>query len=107
MWACERFNAYIEGAPFDLVTDHKPLEIIFGKCGKPSARIERWVLRLQKYQYNVVYVPGPKNITDLLSRLLGPEKLFEPVNHHHEAEEYVRFVAVECVEYPGSGTSFS
>ena len=39
VWACERFNAYIEGALFDLVTDHKPLEIIFGKCGKPSARI--------------------------------------------------------------------
>ena len=66
VWACEQFNAYIEGAPLDLVTDHKPLEIIFGKCGKPSARIERWVLRLQKYQYNVVYVPGPKNIADPL-----------------------------------------
>lgn len=47
VWACERFNLYLIGRPFDLVTDHKPLETIYSPRSKPSARIERWVLRLQ------------------------------------------------------------
>ncbi len=32
---------------FDLITDHKLLEVIFGPKSRPYARIERWVLRLQ------------------------------------------------------------
>ena len=47
VWACERFHIYVYGREFELETDHKPLECIFGKTSKPSARIERWVLRLQ------------------------------------------------------------
>ena len=43
------------GRKFELETDHKPLECIFGRLSKPSARIERWVLRLQGYDYRVVY----------------------------------------------------
>ena len=48
VWACERFHSYIYGVKFDLVTHHKPLEVIYSARSKPSARIERWVLRLQR-----------------------------------------------------------
>ena len=41
VWACERYHAYIYGMRFDLVTDHKPLEVIYGPRSKPCARIER------------------------------------------------------------------
>ena len=58
VWACERYHAYIYGMKFDLVTDHKPLEVIYGPRSKPSARIERWVIRLQPYDFRVVYAPG-------------------------------------------------
>ncbi|PFX23411.1 Transposon Ty3-I Gag-Pol polyprotein [Stylophora pistillata] len=51
VWACERFNIYVYGRKFELETDHKPFECIFGRLSKPSARIERWVLRLQGYDY--------------------------------------------------------
>ena len=46
VWAVEHFHLFLFGSEFTLVTDHKPLEIIYGKrTAKTSARIERWVLR--------------------------------------------------------------
>ena len=69
VWACERFDLYVFGREFELETDHKPLKHIYGGKQKLAARIERWVLRLQGYQYNVVYRPGKTNIADCLSRL--------------------------------------
>ena len=46
VWACERFHFYIHGSQFDLVGDHKPLEVLLNGRGNPSPRIERWRLRL-------------------------------------------------------------
>lgn len=69
VWAIEHFNMFLYGKNFDLVTDHKPLETIFGPKSKPCARIERWVLRLQSYKFNIKYSPGKNNIADPLSRL--------------------------------------
>lgn len=70
VWAVEHFNMYLYGLKvFELVTDHKPLEVIFGPRSKSCARIERWVLRLQTYNYKVIYRPGKSNLADPLSRL--------------------------------------
>ena len=55
-----------------MVTEDKPLEYIYSTKGKRSvcsARIQRWVLRLQPYSFKVVYKPGKENIADSLSRL--------------------------------------
>ena len=44
VWGCEHFHLYLYGSqtPFILVTDHKPLELIFqNPLSKPPARIER------------------------------------------------------------------
>ena len=30
IWACEKFHPYIYSVPFELVTGHKPLEVIYG-----------------------------------------------------------------------------
>ena len=49
------FNLYVFGSEFELKMDYKPLECIYGKTSKPSARIKRWVLCLQGYNYKVVY----------------------------------------------------
>ena len=86
MWAVEHFHLYLYGCSFTLITDHKPLEVIYGNASsKPSARIERWVLRLQPYNFSVVYKPGKDNPADFLSR----HPTFESVSKHaNMADEY-------------------
>ena len=70
VWLCERFNLYLYGLPeFDQVTDHQALKIIYGPTSTPFERIERWVLRLQTFNYKVRYVTSRENIADALSRL--------------------------------------
>lgn len=70
VFAMERFHFYVFGREVELVTDHKALETIFNPKSKPCARIERWVLRLQSYQFKVMFRPGKTNIADPLSRLV-------------------------------------
>jgi len=63
-WACERFSTYVFGLEFELERDHKPLEHIYSRRSKPSARLERWVLRLQACDFREVHRPGKCNIAD-------------------------------------------
>ena len=69
VWACEKFQLYLIGTKFDLLTDHKPLERMFCPRHKVSARIERWTLRLQPFMFTIKHIPGKGNPTDILSRM--------------------------------------
>ena len=80
---------YLYGVEFTLLTDHKPLEVIYSTNSRNSAKIERWVLRLKPYRFKVQYVPGKQNIADPLSRL-GRGK---GVCINDNAEGFIRFVA--------------
>ncbi|XP_062702035.1 uncharacterized protein K02A2.6-like isoform X1 [Aedes albopictus] len=70
VWAVERLSVYLLGRKFELETDHKPLEAIFAPTSRPCARIERWVLRLQSFTFEVKYRKGSNNIADPLSRMV-------------------------------------
>ena len=94
VWACERFHVYLYGIEFELYTDHKPLETIYSSRSKPCERIERWILRLQPYKFQVKYLPGEQNIADPLSRLLHANEQAESSSAHKVSGEFVRFVAV-------------
>ena len=76
VFACEKFDKYIFGRDIVHVeTDHKPLEAIFKKslCDA-SARLQRMLLRLQRYSLDVSYKKGPlMYIADTLSRAYRPE----------------------------------
>ena len=94
VWACERFNLFLYGLQsFDLATDHEALKVIYFRGSKPSARIGRWVLRLQPYNYKVCCVKSRDNIADALSRLT---KIPASRNSRYD-DEYVRMVALESV----------
>ena len=91
VWACDRFNLYLYGLQtFDLVTDHEALKVIYSRGSKPSARIERWELRLQPYNYKVCCVTSRDNIADALSRLT---KIPASGKSRYD-NEYVRLVAL-------------
>jgi len=95
VWAVEHFHLFLFGSEFTLVTDHKPLEIIYGqRTAKTSARIERWVLRLQPYAFKIVYKSGVNNPADYLSR--------HPTNESKRkqekmTEQYINFVTEHSV----------
>ena len=94
VWGCKRFNLYLLGLEtFQLVTNCKALEAIYGPKSKPSARVGRWVLRLMPSKYTVRHVPSGQNIADCLSRLI---KIPALSHCNSTPEEYVRMVAISA-----------
>ena len=76
VFACERFEAYIHGRDeTNVQTDHKPLVSIFMKpLNATPKRLQRMLLRLQKYQLTVKYHKGESlKLADTLSRAFLPE----------------------------------
>lgn len=76
---------------FDLVTEHKPLEVIFGTRFKARACIERWLLRIQGYKFRVIYKIGKNNTANPLSRLLPDDSTIITENDIYE-KNFVMFV---------------
>ena len=95
-WGIDRFRMYLQGSEnFIVVTDHKPLEIIYNsKTHNAPPRIQRWIMRLQGYIFTVKYEPGPTNAADLLSRSPLPLNEQEIDNI---GDDYVNFVAHHAV----------
>lgn len=93
VWGVERFQIYLLGISFTLETDHRPLEVLFTVKSRPTARIERWILRLQSFNFTVVYRKGSSNIADSLSRLSSHVE----DNWLEESQIYIRRVAASAL----------
>ena len=76
VWSVLRLQQLLLGRTFNLVTDHRPLLQLFGGSALPkvaSARVTRWAIILQRYDYRIVYKPGSSIAhADALSRLELP-----------------------------------
>ena len=94
-WAWERFTNYLLGMTFEIETDHKPLVSLLGK--KPidelPLRIQRFKMRLMKYQYSISHVPGKSLvIADALSRAPSSKTTLDDTNFRTEVNAYVNAV---------------
>ena len=96
-WAIKRFHLYLYGKEFKVITDHAPLVSLFNNpVSKPTARIEGWLMSLQRYRFSVEYQPGSANPADYTSR--------HPVNNPspedvgiNEVDHYVAYVVRNAV----------
>ncbi|XP_032241511.2 uncharacterized protein K02A2.6-like [Nematostella vectensis] len=76
VFGVERFEHYLYGRPIKVETDHKPLESIFKKSliSAPK-RLQRMMLRLQKFDLQVNYKRGAEMyLADTLSRAFRGQK---------------------------------
>jgi transposase InsO family protein len=78
VWAVKRLHRYLYARPFELCTDHKPLELIFHPSKSipemGTSRIQRWALILTHYQYTIKFRPTGKHCNaDVCSRYPLPE----------------------------------
>lgn len=78
VWSIKRFHRYLYARPFELYTDHKPLEFILDSHKMipemGTSRIIRWALVLSHYQYKIKHRPTKKHSNaDFCSRYPLPE----------------------------------
>ena len=68
-WAvCDKFSHWLRGHRFTVWTDNNPLTYILSKP-KLDACEQRWVAKLAPFDFDIRYIPGPKNVVaDALSR---------------------------------------
>ena len=70
VWAVQHLRPYLEGQQFTLRTDHDALKWLLN-LRNPSGRLARWSLRLQEFDFDVVYKPGCTHaLADGPSRML-------------------------------------
>lgn len=67
-YCVNHFRSYLYGRKFTLVTDHQPLTWLH-KVKDPTSRLMRWRLKLEEYDYHIIYKKGSTNKNaDALSR---------------------------------------
>lgn len=93
IFAVKKFNKYILGARFLLVSDHLPLTAILGsKKGFPvlaAARMQRWAIILGAYNYDIQYRKGKEMApADALSRLPLEGETAHEINYFSPSDKF-------------------
>ena len=87
VFGLEKFHTYIYGCHITIYNDHKPLEMIQKKpIHAAPPHLQRMLLRLQKYDYDIVYRPGKEmTLADRLSRFPSRSENL-PIEPHHNIQ---------------------
>jgi transposase InsO family protein len=93
VFALERFNTYTFGRRTIVHTDHKPLISIVKKpLNEVPKRLQRMILQIQKYDYELSYQPGSHMfIADTLSRA------YEPVEGDTQEFEFINLLDTSSI----------
>ena len=68
VYAILKFPYYLIGTEFDVITDHKSLTFLLSSPFH-NARLIRWILSLQEYNFNIHHCKGVDNlVADVFSR---------------------------------------
>ncbi|XP_038151255.1 uncharacterized protein K02A2.6-like [Cyprinodon tularosa] len=94
VFACTKFRDYVYGKPIIVETDHQPLVTIVKKpIHVAPARLQRMLLRLQSYNFSLVYKKGKHMyLADTLSRA----PCTKTPQSQSEATEF-EVMTVECI----------
>jgi hypothetical protein len=101
VWCCKHFRQYLYGRKFTIVTDHLPLTCIFS-VKDPSSRLLRWRLKLEEYDYEVIYKKGSENRNaDALGRIhvTTPARKMKIINQQ-SARKIRRRFSKKCMKTP-------
>ena len=58
VYACEKLHLYIYDCEFDIVTDHKAVELIYGNENSSLKRESNAGVRLLPYKFKIKHKPG-------------------------------------------------
>lgn len=88
IYAVEEFRPYVEGSHFKVITDHSALQWLY-KTKDPHGRLARWAMRLQSFDYEIIYKKGKDNIVpDALSRAITEEIEVIEIKPEDKDKEY-------------------
>ena len=92
-YGCERFHQYVYGQAFEVETDHKPLVSIMSKrLNDCPMRIQRMLIRLQRYDFKMIYTPGKYMFAaDALSRAVDKSERADD-RTNADIEAYVNMI---------------
>lgn len=78
VWVTKYFRPYLYGRRFNIITDHKPLQFLMN-VKEPNSRLTRWRLRLEEFDYKIIYQKGKSNSNaDALSRIEIQQNEIDP-----------------------------
>ena len=94
MWSLQYYHYYVFDRHVTIYTDHKPLEILLSASSNPPPRIQRWLLRMQGYNYTIKYIKGTQNAADYLSSYALPNK---PTDIENITEAFINNIIQDAI----------
>lgn len=94
-WAVQKFYQYLVGTKFELLSDHKPLQALFGENKSlpemAAGRLQRWSIFLAGFDYTFKHIKGQENVkADCMSRLPLKDNILE--DNNMKEYDYINFV---------------
>lgn len=90
VYCISKWRYYLIGGHFEILSDNQALSFML-KCKLSNARISRWIMAIQEYDFSIRYCKGSENqVADTLSRY--PQEIEEK---HTASREEIQILAVK------------